>query len=415
VLSAGGAPRPYPPLDGKATDVAAALRAAGFEVKLTQSPTEDETQFGMVVGSNVTVVDSDGDGRAAAGSLFELKVGVGTGKVPVPDVVGQDRAAASAAIAAAGLAADVRTKPSDQPAGSVIATGPAARTEVPQGAAVTLMVSNGQAITVPTVPATTVPGSPPTQPTTTKASNPSNPSSSILGTTPPTANATPAPTVKVTSAPSVVTTTTAAPINSAPPQVTIPSIEGMTQAQAQATLTSAGLTSTVTMVTATAASHLGKVVSIGNLSTIDPDNNRKVPPGTSVNLRVGLGETIPSVVGQSSSSARSMLSVFTVNESITPTREEAGEAISTSPAAGSVTYAGAPVTINVAGGFPTVTGAMWYYAKSQIEGLGLTFSDGGSCNDTYFRVYYVSVQPGAATTLGQSVYVECSDGSGHLP
>jgi beta-lactam-binding protein with PASTA domain len=68
----------------------------------------------------------------------------------VPDVVGSTTSAAVARLQAAGLNGKVTTVPAQAPAGTVVAQGPAAGTQVGKGSTVSLKASQGQA-TVPDV------------------------------------------------------------------------------------------------------------------------------------------------------------------------------------------------------------------------------------------------------------------------
>jgi len=79
------------------------------------------------------------------GSAVDLVVSLGPAPVPVPDVVGQERAAAKAALMTAGLAEGTVTTAhsSTVPAGHVISQSPVAGTPVPPGTAVDLVVSLG--------------------------------------------------------------------------------------------------------------------------------------------------------------------------------------------------------------------------------------------------------------------------------
>ena len=71
--------------------------------------------------------------------------------IPVPDVSGQDQAAAQAALAAAGFqVTPAPTASADVPVGNVIGTDPPAGTPLPRNTAVSLLVSTGpDLVTVP--------------------------------------------------------------------------------------------------------------------------------------------------------------------------------------------------------------------------------------------------------------------------
>jgi beta-lactam-binding protein with PASTA domain len=87
-------------------------------------------------------------------STVALEVSKGQKPVPVPDVTGQQVAAALATIRAQGLRANLVSVPSDQPAGQVVAQHPRAASTAPASSAVRLNVSAGppRATRTPAVP-----------------------------------------------------------------------------------------------------------------------------------------------------------------------------------------------------------------------------------------------------------------------
>lgn len=111
--------------------------------------------------------------KVRKGSAVTLNVSKGKKSVPVPDVVGQDSAAAIETVKAQGFAVKVVRVPSDQPAGQVVAQAPPAGKQAPADSAVRLNVSDDSSSTPPatTAPATTAPGTTAT-PTTTAAATP---------------------------------------------------------------------------------------------------------------------------------------------------------------------------------------------------------------------------------------------------
>jgi len=80
--------------------------------------------------------------QASKGSTARINVSKGTGLVDVPNVTGQQRAAAETTLAQAGLKANVVSVPAEDPAGTVVAQNPVGG-QLRQGTAVRLNVSAG--------------------------------------------------------------------------------------------------------------------------------------------------------------------------------------------------------------------------------------------------------------------------------
>jgi beta-lactam-binding protein with PASTA domain len=124
---------------------------------------------------NQVVSQKPGAGtKLAKGALVTLNVSKGPKAVAIPDLVGQDEAAAISTLKAQGLVPDVVKVPNDQPAGQVVAQHPIAGTKVAPGSGVRVNVSNGQKRTsgtnTSTRPASSTPAS--TAPATTTTSSP---------------------------------------------------------------------------------------------------------------------------------------------------------------------------------------------------------------------------------------------------
>jgi beta-lactam-binding protein with PASTA domain len=95
------------------------------------------------------------------GAAVTLDVSKGPKTVSIPDVVGQDEAAAVSTVKAQGFVADVARVPSDQPAGQLVAQHPLAGARAAPGSGVRLNVSTGRPSTpAPASPATTTTGAP---------------------------------------------------------------------------------------------------------------------------------------------------------------------------------------------------------------------------------------------------------------
>jgi serine/threonine-protein kinase len=130
-----------------ADDATNQLQAAGFKVQTTTQ------QNDTVAEGQVFDQDPKGNVKAEEGSVVNLVVSAGVGKVEVPDVVGRTQAQATSRLTNAGFTTQVVQEPSDdRPSGEVLSQDPPAGTEQDRGSTVTITVSSGVAqVTVPSV------------------------------------------------------------------------------------------------------------------------------------------------------------------------------------------------------------------------------------------------------------------------
>jgi len=118
------------------------------------------TQLGMVVeridqetadqpANTVLATNPAADAKADRGSTVQVTVAVEP-PVDVPNVVGQEQTAAQTALQTAGFQVSVTPVPSNQTAGTVVATDPAGGAKAAKGSTVTMQVSTGpQAVAIP--------------------------------------------------------------------------------------------------------------------------------------------------------------------------------------------------------------------------------------------------------------------------
>lgn len=134
---------------------------------------------------------------------------------------------------------------------------------------------------------------------------------------------------------------------------TVPSVTGMSQSDAVAALSAAGLNA------GTISSDYSSTVEEGMVISQDVSSGRTVAMGSSVNLVISLGKkvsyvTVPSVVGKSYSDASSTLSNYglSVSQGTTDAAEgyAAGIVYSQYPEAGSSVEDGSTVTVNISSG-----------------------------------------------------------------
>ncbi|PFG41393.1 membrane peptidoglycan carboxypeptidase [Isoptericola jiangsuensis] len=131
-------------------DVARATKALqDLGLTVSTQAQDDESRKG-------TVVNVSNSGKVPAGSTITLWVSTGESDEPegvaVPNVAGQPAAAAENQLRRLGLQVSTVEEYSDQPVGVVIWTDPGAGNTVEDGSTVTLGVSRGPEITLPTEP-----------------------------------------------------------------------------------------------------------------------------------------------------------------------------------------------------------------------------------------------------------------------
>jgi beta-lactam-binding protein with PASTA domain len=226
----------------KAAAATAALRKRGLATQTVSVVSKERT-------GNVVSQSPSAGARVGKGSVVALRVS--RGRLRVPNVVGQDRSSAVAAIRAAKLQPTVVTVSSGQPKGTVVAQAPSAGTQVAAGSKVRLNVSNGTG-------SGGAPPPPPPQP--------------------------PPP----------------------PARATVPIVTGMSQAQAQRKLAAVGFKAGVVYVPFDSPEE--------TVVAQSPDGGTTARRGTRIQLNAALGsnpgalETVPSVLGLSAAQARSRLS-----------------------------------------------------------------------------------------------------------
>jgi beta-lactam-binding protein with PASTA domain len=265
------------------------LKAAGLSTRVV--PVAGAKAAGTVLSQSPAAAQSVGKG-----STVSIKSSRGT--ATVPDVVGQNAAAAKSALTSAGLKPSVFTVPNAAAKGTVVAQKPIAATKAPRGSNVRINVSNGSQ------------GGAATTSTTTTRS----------------------------------TTTT-----SAPATVQVPNVVGLQQGPAQRRLSTAHLGVRVLYVASQQPS--GQVVSQS------PSAGTSVKRGAKVTIRVSLGPSqaqtavVPDVTGEDQQTATSQLQSagFTVQVIEVPATDpsQAGTVLDEQPAGGTRAPKGSQITIYV--------------------------------------------------------------------
>jgi len=318
------------------------IAASGFmlgQVTLQNHPT---IPAGLVLDHTISAIDP-----AVTPVDIVVSAGpAGTVLVTVPEVVGATQSAAEAAITAAALVSSVTTAYSDTiTAGIVISQSPVGGAEVAENSTVSLVVSAGPAPVVISVPdvvglsqaaaETAIVGAGLVVGSVTTTSSVTVPAGDVI-------SQNPAVGAEVSEGATVDLV-----ISTGPALVAVPSVVGLTQASAEAAITSAGLSvGTVTMANS-------DTIPAGNVISQTPIGGTQVTEGSDVDLVISSGPaliTVPNVVGLSYSTAvanitNASLTIGTVSTVLT--RRSCGVVRSQDPAGGASVQAGSQVNLVV--------------------------------------------------------------------
>ena len=342
-----------------------AITGVGLAVGTVTTAPSNSVPAGNVISENPaagTLVSLD--------SAVNLVVSVGP-PVPVPNVVGFTQAVATTVITGVGLTVGtVTTAFSNAVApGNVISENPAAGTPVSPDSGVNLVVSVGPPVPVPNVvgftqaaATTAITGVGLTVGTVTTAFSNAVAAGNVISENP--AADTP---VSLSSLVNLVV--------SMGPSVSVPNVQGFTQAAATSAITGIGL------VLGTVTTAPSNSVPVGNVIGEAPAAGTLVSPGSAVNLVVSIGPpvSVPNVVGFTQAAATSAitgvgLALGTVT--MAPSNSiPAGNVISEAPAAGALVSPGSVVNLVVSSGppasVPNVVGFTQAAAGTAITGSGL--------------------------------------------
>jgi len=275
----------------------------------------------------------------------------------VPNVVGLMQAAASSTITGAGLTVGAVTQQSSTSiaSGRIISETPTVGADVAPGSAVNLVASSGPAmVAVPNVTglsesaadAALVAAGLQVGGVTTQGSS-TVPSGDVISEGPPAGTQ-----VDVGSAVSLV-------VSTAPVQVTVPNVVGLSQASATTTITGD------TLLVGTVSMNSSSTIAAGDVISESPSAGTSVSPGSSVSLVVSTGPAtvaVPNVVNLTLAGATTAVdgaglvvgSTTSQNSSTVPS----GEVISESPAAGSLVVDGSAVNLVISAGATAYPGTL---------------------------------------------------------
>jgi serine/threonine-protein kinase len=164
-------------------------------------------------------------------------------------------------------------------------------------------------------------------------------------------------------------------LDSSPTQTPVPTVVGMTQAQAEATLTDAGLTADV-------QEQASDTIEKGRVISQDPQADASVDPGSTVTIVVSTGKpdvTIPDVVGDNKDSATEQLQALGLRVRVkeVDSDENKDDVVAVNPDVGTQVAANSVVTLSVSKGpkaVPDVVGKTQAQATRLIEAAGFKVS-----------------------------------------
>jgi beta-lactam-binding protein with PASTA domain len=346
----------------------AAASTAITGAKLMVGTVTQQTSNTVAPGKVISQDPANGSSMAQ-GSPVNLVISSGPQIATVPNVEGLTQDAATAAITEAKLMMGTVTQQTSNTVatGKVISQDPASGSSTAQGSPVNLLISSGpQMVTVPNVEGLTQDAA-----TTTITE-----AKLMMGTvTQQTSNAVATGKVISQDPASGSSVTEGSPvdlvISSGPQMVTVPNLEGLTQAAATATITGAKLT-------------VGTVTATGKVISQDPARGSSVAQGSSVNLVISLGPqmvTVPNVEGLTRAAATAAitganLTVGAITQQSSNT-VASGNVVSQDQPSGSSVAEGSPVNLVISSGpemvaVPNVEGLTQATATTAITAAKLT-------------------------------------------
>src|ERR1700688_4371365 len=349
VISSGPQMVTVPNVEGLTQDAATTAITAA---KLTGGTVTQQTSNTVATGKVISQDPPSGN-SVAQGSPVNLVISLGPQMVTVPNVEGLTPDAATTAITAAKLTMGAVTRQSSNmvTTGNVISQDPASANSVAQGSPVNLVISSGpQMVTVPNLEGLTQ------DPATTAITA----AKLMVGTvTQQTSNTVAAGKVISQDPANGSSVAQGSPVNlvisSGPQIVTVPNVEGLTDA---ATTAIAGAKLTVGTVT----QQSSNTVAAGNVISQDPASGSSAAQGSPVSLVISSGPQmviVPNVEGLTQDAATAAITAakLTVGTVTQQTRNTvaAGNVIFQDPASGNSVAQGSPVNLVISSGPQMVT------------------------------------------------------------
>ncbi|HUT28368.1 MAG TPA: PASTA domain-containing protein [Sedimentisphaerales bacterium] len=367
----------------------------------------DTVAVGAVVSQNPA-----GETAVPIGSTVYLVVSLGAPHI-VPNVVGETEADANSLIVGAGLAiGSIAYEFSDTiAAGTVISQNPVGGTTVPGGSSVDLVVSLGEAHTVPNVVGQTeadansiIVGAGLTLGSVTYEHSDTVPGGHVISQNP--------------AAGGVLPGGGAVDLVVSSGRAVVPDVVGETESAASAAITGMDL-----MVAATYEHHNSIPANI--VISQNPVAGTEVSVGSTVNIVVSLGRpVVPGVVGYTESEAVTTIEAVDLVSSITYEYNNtvaAGTVISQSPAGGTVVDIGTTVNLAISLGRPEVPGVVGLTlgeavaAIEAVDNLAAAPSYRYDNNTPFGRVISQNPAAGTAVNIGSAINVVVSLGQPVVP
>jgi beta-lactam-binding protein with PASTA domain len=365
VISSGPQIATVPNVEGLTQDAAT---AAITEAKLMMGTVTQQTSNTVATGKVISQDPASGS-STAQGSPVNLLISSGPQMVTVPNVEGLTQDAATTTITEAKLMMGTVTQQTSNAVatGKVISQDPASGSSAAQGSPVKLLISSGsQTVAVPNaqgltqdVATTALTGAKLKVGTVAQQTSNTVATGSVISQDPASGSS-------VTEGSPVDLV-----ISSGPQMVTVPNLEGLTQAAATATITGAKLT-------------VGTVTATGKVISQDPARGSSVAQGSSVNLVISLGPqmvTVPNVEGLTRAAATAAitganLTVGAITQQSSNT-VASGNVVSQDQPSGSSVAEGSPVNLVISSGpemvaVPNVEGLTQATATTAITAAKLT-------------------------------------------
>jgi beta-lactam-binding protein with PASTA domain len=360
-----------PEVEGLTQD-AATTAITGAKLKVgTITPQTSDTAAGKVIRQDPAAASS-----VAEGSLVNLVVSSGPQRVAVPKLDGLTQDAATTAITGAKLKVGAVTPQTSDTVvgGKVISQDPASGSSVAEGSPVNLVISSGPPmVAVPKLDGlaqdaatTAVTAAKLTVGTVTQQASNTVAAGNVISQDPANGSS-----LRPGSPVSMV-------ISSGPQvMVTVPGVEGLTQAAATTAITGAKL------MVGTVAQQTSNTVVAGNVISQDPANGNSLAQGSPVNLVISSGPqmaTVPNVEALTENAATAALTEakFTIGTVAQQTSDTVttGRVMSQVPASGSSLAQGSPVNLVISSGpqmvaVPNVEGLTQDAATTAITGAKL--------------------------------------------
>jgi eukaryotic-like serine/threonine-protein kinase len=206
--------------------------------------------------------------------------------------------------------------------------------------------------------------------------------------------------------------------NDKPTQVSVPSVTGLTQAEAQAALIRAGLKPVITTATSQDTDK-------GDVAAQAPPAGTKVDPNSAVTITVSTGKDsvrVPDVSGLNKQDATAAIEAAGLTVSTTDTvdsaAQDAGTVITTFPAAGKTVDKGSSVALHLASGkatVPNVVGQDFDSAYKKLTDAGFKVKQVVADSDQPANQVTAQDHAGDVLKRGQTVTVTVSSGTPPTP